>query len=559
VIKNGVLLPSPFTTFSVDSTGERGLLGLAFDPDFSTNQWVYFYYTVSGSPRHNRVVRVTANGDVAQSSSEVLIFRLNDLSAATNHNGGAIHFGLDGKLYVGVGENATSSNSQSFSNLLGKMLRINKDGSIPLDNPFLLSTTGSNQAIWAMGLRNPFTFAIQSGTGRIFIDDVGQSTFEEINDGIGGSNYGWPTTEGPTNLPQFRSPLFSYGHGTGATVGCAIAGGTFYNPQIIQFPSSYLGKYFFADLCSGWIRLFNPATGTATEFATGINSPVDLKVGPDGSLYYLARGTGMVFRVTSNTTPVPDKVGTFRQGFLWLEDKDGNRQLTVPPDAVFPFGGIPGDLPITGDWNGDGRTKVGIYRSRNGTFMLDYDGDGLMTVADRVYNLGIGTQLDDIPVAGDWNGDGKTKVGLFRQGFLWILDTNGNGVFEQGADQVVALGGVPGDVPIVGDWDGDGRSNLGLFRQGFYWILDKNGNGTIDDINMAGGDEAFPFGGIAGDVPLIGDWNGDRRSEVGIFRQGFLWILDANGNHQLDGTGPGEDAVFPFGGIPGDKPVAGKW
>ena len=302
VIKNNALLPTPFITLSVDNTGERGLLGVAFDPNFASNNFIYLYYTVSSTPRHNRLSRFTANGDVVVNGSEVVLLELDNLSTATNHNGGAIHFGPDGKLYVAVGENANGSNSQVLTNLLGKMLRVNSDGSIPTDNPFFNTATGNNRAIWALGLRNPFTFAFQPGTGRMFINDVGQSTWEEINDGIAGSNYGWPTTEGVTNNPNFRSPLFVYGHGTSPTTGCAIAGGTFYNPVTANFPASFVGKYFFADLCSGWIRVLDPATLTASGFASGINQPVDLKVGADGNLYYLSIGTASVFRVVANGT-----------------------------------------------------------------------------------------------------------------------------------------------------------------------------------------------------------------------------------------------------------------
>lgn len=310
VIKNGALLPTPFLTLSVDSTGERGLLGIAFDPSFGQlNNFIYVYYTVPSTPRHNRVSRFTANGDVAVAGSETVILELDNLTNATNHNGGAIHFGPDGKLYVAVGENATPSNSQTLSNRLGKMLRINSDGSIPTNNPFFNTATGANRSIWALGLRNPFTFAFQPGTGRMFINDVGQSTWEEINDGIAGSNYGWPTSEGPTSNPAFRSPLFAYQHGGTSTTGCAIAGGAFYNPLNAQFPASFTGKYFFADLCSGWIRTFDPSTGAAGDFASGIVQPVDLKVGVDGSLYYLSinPGNGFVSRVQFNgpTTPPP--------------------------------------------------------------------------------------------------------------------------------------------------------------------------------------------------------------------------------------------------------------
>jgi len=293
VIKNGTLLATPFITLNVDPNGERGLLGIAFDPNFATNNFLYLYYTVPIDPRHNRVSRFTANGDVVVPGSETIIMELENLTSATNHNGGGLHFGPDGKLYVAVGENATASNAQTLSNRLGKMLRINADGSIPTDNPFFNQAVGNNRSIWAFGLRNPFTFAFQPGTGRMFINDVGQNTWEEINDGIAGSNYGWPDSEGPTSNPAFRAPLFAYTH----AFGCAIAGGAFYNPATVQFPPSFVGKYFFADLCGGWIHFFDPVTGTVTDFASGISLPVDLKVGADGSLYYLSRGSGSVFRV----------------------------------------------------------------------------------------------------------------------------------------------------------------------------------------------------------------------------------------------------------------------
>jgi glucose/arabinose dehydrogenase len=184
VIKNGDLLPTPFVSLPVNASGERGLLGVALDPDFALNQYLYVYYTTAASPIHNRVSRFVANGDVAVPGSETVLLELEQLNA-TNHNGGAIHFGLDGKLYVGVGDNAVGSNSQSLDNRLGKILRINPDGTIPDDNPFP-AATGLNQAIWAIGLRNPFTFAVNRETGRIFINDVGQNTWEEINDGIAG-------------------------------------------------------------------------------------------------------------------------------------------------------------------------------------------------------------------------------------------------------------------------------------------------------------------------------------------------------------------------------------
>jgi glucose/arabinose dehydrogenase len=296
VIKNGVLLATPFLTVTVDSAGERGLLGVAFDPNFVSNQLVYVYYT-SPNPAHNRVSRFTANGDVALTGSEVILMELPNLSTATNHNAGAIHFGPDGNLYIATGDNANGNNAQSFSTVLGKMLRITSTGAIPADNPFFNQTTGNNRSIWALGLRNPFTFAFQPGTGRMFINNVGLSTWEEINDGIAGANYGWPNCEGPCSPPNpaFTDPIFFYAN-TG--VDCAITGGAFYNPQMIQFPSNFVGNYFFSDFCGGWIHRLDPANGNAvSEFATGISNPVDLKVSADGFLYYLARGAGSVNRI----------------------------------------------------------------------------------------------------------------------------------------------------------------------------------------------------------------------------------------------------------------------
>src|ERR1043165_7860402 len=161
VIKNGALLPTPFLTVTVDSQGERGLLGVAFDPNFVSNQLVYVYYTATTPTIHNRISRFTANGDVALAGSETILMDLPSLSAATNHNGGALHFGPDGNLYAAVGDNANGANAQSLSTVLGKVLRINKDGSIPADNPFYGSTAGNNRAIWAVGLRNPYTFTFQ--------------------------------------------------------------------------------------------------------------------------------------------------------------------------------------------------------------------------------------------------------------------------------------------------------------------------------------------------------------------------------------------------------------
>jgi glucose/arabinose dehydrogenase len=299
VVSNGVLLPTPFVTLTVDSNGERGLLGVAFHPNFAANQFVYAYYTTASGGIHNRISRFTANGDVMVPGSELPLVDLPALSA-TNHNGGAIHFGTDGKLYVGVGENANGANSQNLNSPLGKMLRFNDDGTIPGDNPFCITQGNLACAVWAYGLRNPFTFAVQPGTGRIHINDVGEGTWEEINLGAAGANYGWPGSEGPDNVSgSIAGPLFTYKHSAAAPpgsgpggffVGNVIAGGTFY-PSTGNFPAPYRGNYFFADSGARFIGMIDLANGNATySFGAVTGNPVDMLVANDGALLVLTRG-----------------------------------------------------------------------------------------------------------------------------------------------------------------------------------------------------------------------------------------------------------------------------
>lgn len=311
VIKNGVLLPTPFTTITVNYPvgSERGLLGVAFDPDYATNRYVYFYYTAPTPTIHNRVSRFTAdiaNEDVAVAGSEVAILDLETVGV-TQHNGGAIHFGPDGKLYVGVGENLVPANSQSVDNRLGKLLRINSDGTIPADNPSTFpnvaaTPTGLNRAIWALGLRNPYTFNFQPGTGRIYINDVGEGSWEEVSDGSAGANYGWPTCEGSCGSAGMTNPVYQFSSAS-PNPECAIAGGAFYNPSNVMFPASYVGKYFFADYCAGSIKYIDPASppapGAATTFASGlIFGTVDIQIHNEGTLYFLSRGSPPTFPST---------------------------------------------------------------------------------------------------------------------------------------------------------------------------------------------------------------------------------------------------------------------
>ena len=312
IIRNGSLLSTPFLTINVNNDNERGLQSIVFDPNFASNHYVYLYYTTATTPIHNRVSRFTANGDGTVAGSEKILLELNNLNAG-NHNGGALFF-KDGKLFITTGDNKISSNAQSKNTLLGKVLRINPDGSIPTDNPFYTSASGNNRAIWALGLRNPFRAVVQPGTGRIFINDVGADIWEEINEAAAGRNFGWPDIEGKRTTQiapaNYQDPLYAYNH----SAGCSITDGTFYNPTVVQFPASYVGKYFFADYCGGYLKTLDLTTHAVATFATGISQALGVKVGPDGSLYYLARGAsntntfsvnGEVWRVQYTASNAP--------------------------------------------------------------------------------------------------------------------------------------------------------------------------------------------------------------------------------------------------------------
>ena len=367
VVSGGQLRATPFLRVPVDASGERGLLGVAFDPAFSSNRQVYIYYTARTPTVHNRLSRFRASladPHVAESGSETVLLELDTLSSATNHNGGAIHFGPDGKLYVAVGDNARGSNAQTLGNLLGKLLRLEPDGRIPADNPFASQASGKNRAIWALGLRNPFTFAFDmtgGGSGRLYINDVGQGEYEEIDAGVAGANYGWPATEGVTSDPRYRTPVHAYDHDSG----CAIAGGVFYKPGQSSFPAELHGDYFFADYCGGWVRVLDVASGTTKSFASGVADPVDLDLGSDGALYILSRGSGRVERISASSSGQPPII---TMGPVSVEAAAG-QSVTFSVQAS-------GTAPLTYQWQRDGGAIPGATSPSLQVSDLQVEDDG---------------------------------------------------------------------------------------------------------------------------------------------------------------------------------------
>lgn len=353
IIKNGVLLATPFHTLpasDVDVVSERGLVNLVFDPNFASNGYLYLYYThkPAAGNSYNRLVRVRANppGSDVSDGTVTEIFKFDTLSTTRfYHNSGTMEFGPDGKLYIGQGDDDQDPNryphwAQRLDiNWFGKVLRMTiyenpvsgKYWSAPTDNPFYDAgnINAKQNLMWSIGHRNPYNFALQPGTGRLYVTEVGENTWEEINNVERGANYGWPKFEGSTMVrpdgpgtcpcdpaptpappysfpaltPPHTPPVYEWQHdGTGT---CAATAATFYNPPVgaQQFPTQYLGKLFFVDYCAKWIKVFDPESETFySDFATNtIFEVVEIEVGPDGALYYLARGgtpAGQVWKIS---------------------------------------------------------------------------------------------------------------------------------------------------------------------------------------------------------------------------------------------------------------------
>lgn len=345
LIKPGILKPDTILQLTVSALGERGLVGVIVDPDFSSNNYIYLYYTATTPLIHNRISRFTLDGDSVVPGSEHIVLDLDKSTVAYNHNGGGMAFGADGKLYVAVGDGGEKDFTQNLNLYHGKVLRINKDGSVPPDNPFASSTREQTKRIWAYGVRNPFTIAIQPGTGRLFVNDVGYNSWEEINDAtVGGKNFGWPTTEGATTNPAFTSPIFAYQQGSTAGRGCAITGGTFYNPPSTNYPSKYYGVYFFIDLCSQWISAIDLSVTPPArmDFATGTpKNAVYIKTGPDNNLYFLSRTNKALYKIVYNNLSPP-----------FIIDHPDTVSILQRENASFSVNAV-GSVPFTYQWQKD--------------------------------------------------------------------------------------------------------------------------------------------------------------------------------------------------------------
>lgn len=239
----------------------------------------------------------------------------------------------------------------------------------------------------------------------------------------------------------------------------------------------------------------------------------------------------------------PSEVATYDAG-LWRLDTDGDGESGAGDDV---FGlGFPGATPVTGDWNGDGRTKAGVYGA--GFWYLDSNGDGVWDggSADKLVPWGwVGAQ----PFVGDWNGDGRDSIGVYSAGF-WFLDYDGNYQWDAGVHDTIVGWGWTGATPVVGDWNGSGATKIGVFNLGF-WFLDYDGNFAWD----GGVTDKVTGWGTGAETPIVGDWNGDGRSKIGTHLNGMS-VIDFDGNYQWDnGVADKRWSV----GWTGTTPLVGDW
>lgn len=302
-----------FIDLAVDDFNERGLMGIALHPNYVQNGYVYLYFTVPDK-NFNRVIRVSSNGDSALPGSEKTIIDLDSLSGNI-HNGGAMVFDDHGYLFIATGEGGKSSDAQNLNSLNGKILRLDANGIIPSDNPFYNELSGNNKAIYAYGLRNPFSMTFDMKTHTLFVSDVGQGLFEEINIINKGKNYGWPFAEGNyTNNPppNYEDPFFAYDH----NIGCAIVGAAVNTNEFNNFPEPYKNAFYFADYCKGFIKLIDLNNKEITDFSIGTDRPLAIHFDATGDLFLLTR-SGIGGGSSADNTKTND-------GALWHIRYNGN-------------------------------------------------------------------------------------------------------------------------------------------------------------------------------------------------------------------------------------------
>jgi glucose/arabinose dehydrogenase len=565
----GNVLPQLFLDIRDKTTtdGERGLLSTAFHPHYAETGFFFVDYTnLQGNTVIARYHVSAGDPNRADPASAKILLTIEQ--PFSNHNGGQLQFGPDGYLYIGMGDggdaNDPACRAQRTDNLLGKMLRIDVDQNvatppyygIPASNPFRGAGNPLDE-IWASGVRNPWRFSFDRQTGDLWIADVGQGRREEIDfqpaGDHGGENYGWKIMEGtlcnlsdacPASVPAcdsaaFTPPVLEYDHSSG----CAITGGYVYRGNAV---AALQGSYVFSDLCSGtiWVASRQGTGFTVRTLPATISQPINFGEDSSGELY-ASNVDGQLFRFDPTPQAHPVTVGLYDPPDSLFDLKSGNSAGAAVRAVRFGPRGNPW-IPLAGDWNGDGKTTIGFYDPANSLFRLKNSTAG--GAADILLQVNAPSR-HALPVVGDWDGDGKDTVGLYEPSTrtFYLKNTLTGADF----DITFAFGpSLAGLIPVAGDWNGDGRDSVGIFdpiHSVFYLT-----NGTADTAP----DLQVQFGPAGrGSLPVIGAWTGGAQSGIGVYDP-------ASAVFRLRNTPtPGApDTQFAFGPRrKGWKPLAGSW
>ena len=520
VVQPGSSTPSDFMniTTRVLSGGERGLLGLAFHPNFAANSYFFVNYTrqTDGATIVSRFTATNNNTQGDPNSERILLTIPQPFS---NHNGGMIAFRTDSgvhNLYIGMGDggsgNDPGSRSQNINELLGKFLRItpsvaepppNPPYTNPADNPYV-GVAGADE-IYAIGVRNPWRWSFdRGGTNQLWAGDVGQGSIEEVDIVTRGGNLGWRVYEGTqctgldpqmcaggTNPITHIPPVFQYSSAS-PDPRCSVTGGYVYRGTQNTFP---LGTYVYADYCTGEIFINGSNTTALLDTPRNISS---FGEDDDGELYVVGLG-GTVEKIVRARASA-DFDGDLRTDRTVFRPSDGIWYILHSSNSTIRYQpwGLNGDVPTPEDYDGDNITDVSVHRPSTNVWYYLQSSDA--TIGIVPYG-----SSGDVPAQGDFDGDARADIAIYRPstGVWWIRrTTNPNNL-------LAVQFGLSTDIPTVSDYDGDGKSDIAVYRSsnGFWYRLNST-NGAFIGVNF----------GLAGDVPTHGDYDGDGRTDQAVFR-----------------------------------------